>query len=265
MKKMLLLLLPLCLFANQLPFVILIPSYNNEKFCEENLFSALNQNYCNYRILYVNDASTDNTLNLVESFIEKNDAKNRVQLIDNPKRRYSLANIYYTIHNEVSDEEIVVMLDGDDELAHPNVLNVLNSVYQNKEREIWLAYSNFQCKKSKEKGWGRTFPDEIVKRNKFRSYVHIPTHVRTFYGWLFKRIAKQDLLYRGDFYKMTGDSAIILPMLEMARDHHTFINKILYIYNDQNPISDHQINWKKQMDYNKHIRKRAPYSPIEAP
>ena len=43
-------------------FVIITPSYNNEEWVEPNLASMLNQTYTNWRTIYINDCSTDNTL-----------------------------------------------------------------------------------------------------------------------------------------------------------------------------------------------------------
>lgn len=262
MKRIFLFIFPLFLFASELPFVILIPSYNNEKFCTRNLRSALSQDYENFRIIYVNDASTDKTLENVQYLIEREDLGKRVQLINNEKRCYALHNVYHTIHREILDEEIVVMLDGDDQLAHSDVLNILNQIYQQKNPEIWFAFSQFRNRSNGRKGWGRPVPKSTIAHNTFRSYRHIPTHLRTFYAWLFKKIDKEDLLYQGDFFRMTGDLAILLPILEMARDHFTFINQVLYIYNDKNPISDHQIDRNLQSHYDKLIRKRPPYKPL---
>ncbi|GAB5411427.1 MAG: hypothetical protein ChlgKO_05410 [Chlamydiales bacterium] len=262
MKQTLLFLLPLFLFAKELPFVILIPSYNNEKYCARNIHSALSQRYENFRILYVNDASTDKTLEIAQDLIEQKDIHNRIEILDNKERHYSLYNIYHTIHNEVRDEEIVVMLDGDDQLAHPGVLNTLNTLYQQESPEIWFAFSQFKNRSNGEKGWGCPVPRSIVAQNKFRSYRHVPTHLRTFYGWLFKKIRKEDLQVNGEFFHMTGDLAFLLPIIEMARDHFTFINQILYIYNDKNPISDHQIDQSLQRHYDKLIRKRPRYQPL---
>ena len=51
--------------------VILIPSYNNSRWYKENLDSIINQNYSNYRIVYVDDCSPDNTGQLVETYIKE--------------------------------------------------------------------------------------------------------------------------------------------------------------------------------------------------
>jgi dTDP-glucose 4,6-dehydratase len=64
-------------------FKIVIPSYNNEQWVEPNVASILNQTYTNYDVLYINDASTDNTLTLVKELIS-NYNLNNWKVINNP-------------------------------------------------------------------------------------------------------------------------------------------------------------------------------------
>ncbi len=47
-------------------FVIVIPSNNNKDWYQKNLDSVFNQRYLNYRVIYIDDGSTDNTGTLVE-------------------------------------------------------------------------------------------------------------------------------------------------------------------------------------------------------
>jgi glycosyltransferase involved in cell wall biosynthesis len=48
---------------------ILIANYNNGKFITETLDSAINQSYKNIEIIIVDDASTDNSVELIENYI----------------------------------------------------------------------------------------------------------------------------------------------------------------------------------------------------
>ena len=50
---------------------ICIPTYNGEKYIAEALTSAINQTYKNIEIIVSDDASKDNTLEIIESFNEK--------------------------------------------------------------------------------------------------------------------------------------------------------------------------------------------------
>ena len=74
-------------------FVILICSYNNEKYIYKNLLSAVNQNYKNFEIIYINDLSTDKTEELFYKFIKKYSYLNvNIKLINNKFRKGSLRN-----------------------------------------------------------------------------------------------------------------------------------------------------------------------------
>ena len=62
--------------------VIVVPSYNNEKWCAKNLTSILHQHYDNYRILYVDDASCDQTVAEVENLLKKENIDYRIVEFD---------------------------------------------------------------------------------------------------------------------------------------------------------------------------------------
>ena len=49
---------PLFAVTEHKPFVIVVPSYNNSSWVEKNLRSIFEQKYDNYRVVYINDAST---------------------------------------------------------------------------------------------------------------------------------------------------------------------------------------------------------------
>ncbi|MDX8430976.1 MAG: glycosyltransferase [Candidatus Algichlamydia australiensis] len=245
------------------PFVIITPSYNNEKYCVANIRASLRQEYKNYRIIFINDCSSDRTLQLVQKEIEKSGKKEIVTIVDNHTRNLALANYYNAIHEFVDDDEIVLTVDGDDKLASNYVLYYLNRTYSNPEKEIWLTYgqlgfwSNPKCK-----SWVSDMPKKVVEKNAFRKHTHLPSHLRTFYAWLFKMIKEEDLKSNGAFYPMTWDVAIMMPMIEMARDHFKFIPKVLYIYNDLNPLNDHKASQELQFSINREIRNKPVYTPL---
>jgi hypothetical protein len=125
-----------------------------------------------------------------------------------------------------------------------------------------LTYGQFRGIQSGQVGFCCEYPKEIIEAHAFRKYEHMPSHLKTFYAWLFKKIQKEDLLYEGEFYKMTGDLAIMLPMIEMAANHYKYISKILYLYNEENSISDHRVDFEFQMKMAAHIRSLSPYEPL---
>lgn len=243
------------------PFALIIPSYNNAAYCEKNLRSVFEQKYKNWRVIYIDDCSTDETFTKVKDLVEKCQETARVTLIRNPKNRGSLANYYHAIHT-CKDEEIVLALDGDDFLAHDEVLTKLNRVYANEN--VWMTYGNYldyptykqsvvSCKK---------IANSVIRKNSYRKEPWIALHLRTFYAGLFKKIRLEDLLYNGKFYPMTGDLAMMYPLFEMAGNHSQFIPDVLYLYNRTNPLNDHKVNFALQQACEGAIRKALPYTPL---
>lgn len=255
-------------------FVFLIPSYNNARWYEINLNSVVKQKFTQpFRILYVNDCSTDATGSLVDSYVKKNRLEGLIKVIHNTKRMGALANIYNTIHNHCKDHEVVAILDGDDLLEDENVLLRLEKEYSNPN--IWITYGKLRFWPSGKASSHRGIPQEVLENKKLRQYLThkmLPLHLQTFRVKLFKRIKKEDLIdSEGKFFPMTYDQAIMLPMLEMAapitknaENHSKFITDILYKYNDRNPISDGRVNSNLQHAIERLIRSKKPYDPVES-
>jgi hypothetical protein len=65
---------------------------------------------------------------------------------------------------------------------------------------------------------------------------------------------------------MTEDMAMMMPMIEMARDgHFLFVPHVLLIYNDANIINDHKVSESLQRAMDKYIRSKKPYDKIGSP
>ncbi len=112
-------------------FTIAIPTYNNEKTIAKAIRSALNQNYdSQYEILIVNNASKDNTQNVIDSF---KDDKIRVVVNKETCDMYSNHNV--CLKEAMGD--YVLFCHSDDELL-PNALTILSD--RIKERNFPKRY-----------------------------------------------------------------------------------------------------------------------------
>jgi hypothetical protein len=105
-------------------------------------------------------------------------------------------------------------------------------------------------------------PAHIVQNNAFRDHPDLPSHLRTFYAWLFKSIKLEDMLYYGEFYRMTWDYVMMLPMIEMAGERHLCIQDLMYIYNNANNISDHKISRQLQAHLAQIVRAKKRYQRL---
>ena len=271
------------------PMVVVIPSYNNIRYFQENLDSVLSQSNANYRIIYIDDASNDGMCELLDLYLREkkvdfishsfksdiaetipevtekfknlvNAEKHFFTLVRNVKRTGALANIYRAVLS-LDDSEIVVLVDGDDRLADSKVLSRVNAAYSAKN-EIWMTHGTLMEHPSGYANWCEPIPEEIINKNAFREF-KCPSHLRTFYAALFKKIDLQDLLYKGDFFQMTWDMAIMYPMCEMSGKKHGFLKKINYLYNMANNINDNKVDPKLQNDLDDLIRNMPRYQPLE--
>ncbi len=243
-------------------FVIIIPSYNNSDYVEKNLRSVFSQKYDNFRVIYIDDNSRDDTFKKASELLRELDVNQKTSLIHNTENSGSLSNIYNAAHS-CEDHEIVVLLDGDDFLAHDNVLNTLNEAYA--DPSVWLTYGNYLDYPSfkQEPHICKKLSSKVIKKSLFRQSPWVTSHLRTFYASLFKQIQLKDLLYRGKFYSMSGDLAFMFPLLELGKNHIRFIDETLYLYNRQNPINDHKININFQQQCANHIRLQTKYPPLK--
>ncbi len=237
------------------PFVVIIPSYNNEEYVEKNLTSVLEQDYKNYTVLYIDDCSTDDTKKTAQECIEIFDASEKVTLISNPENYKALYNLYYTIQG-IPDDAIVIILDGDDWFAHTRVLKELNRYYS--DPNIWMSYSQYITYPKYEKG--KIFSLNPNKRS-LRRQSPLP-QIRSFYAGLFKKIKLRDFLYKGEFFQTSWDLSITFPLWEMARDHSVFIPDVLYVYNRETPLNDNKIHKEEEVVLKRYIKSLPCYEAI---
>lgn len=89
---------------------IIIPSYNRSEFISETLESVLQQTYKNWECIIVDDGSTDNSFDIINSYIEK-DKRFKIFFRDRgPKGACTCRNIAV----EKCDGDYLIFLDTDD-------------------------------------------------------------------------------------------------------------------------------------------------------
>jgi len=271
---------------------IIVPFYNPGKFLERCVNSLLTQDYENYEILFVDDSSTDGSFNKIPAVRYKGDENGDLlkdengepvveykhPLLDKTKcknilawrsseRMTALPNLHNGIMSFATDpNDIVVIVDGDDWLFNKKSLSYINDFYNNNP-ECWMMYGSSKWTDGRP-CCAREYTEEEFK-NLRKSQFKI-SHIRTFRAGLYAKIAEQDFDYNcmkdknGDWYKMTYDVAMFLPMLELAGKEHVFYNETpLYVYNRDNPISDDKVNQQLQWDIHSEILNKKPFNRVD--
>ncbi len=157
--------------------------------------SILNQNYTNYKIVIIDDASTDQNLEIISQYIEENPVPQKIYLVQNKKREGTVFNIHNAATNYCLPDDILLLVDGDDELLGINVFKVFNSVYTTRNLEV--AYSNLIVNtvntKQVKDGWSSDYSEEEKKRNTYRDGVTRMYPVRTYKVSTFLKIEEKNL------------------------------------------------------------------------
>ena len=248
------------------PFVIIVPSYNNSEWVEKNLSSIFAQKYDNYRVIYIDDASVDATGIHVEDYVAQCKMAHRIEVIHNLSNRGACENIYRAIHS-CGDEEIALVLDGDDWLAYDRVLERLNEIYANPD--TWLTYGSYIEYPSYSytvANFSRPLPEAVLKKNSIREYSkkhYCFSHLKTFQVSLFKKIKLEDFLENGKFFDAASDASFMIPMVEMAGFHAKYVREVFYIYNRATPLNDNKVRGQRQLQLTQYICGQPCYSRLD--
>ena len=242
-------------------FVIIIPFYNAQKYIERCLMSALSQKHKEFSVVIINDASTDDSDNIVKSVLSNFDESHYVYIV-NKSRKGAMYNHQFAALNLTAYNDIIVHLDGDDYLPNKKVLSFIDSVYS--EGDCLLMYGQYTRETG---GHGTSKPFESEESyNNLRELPFVFSHIRTFRSGLFHEIKEQDSDLNcfknkeGQWFDVSCDVAMMTPLLEIAGyDRIKFNDTSLYIYNDTNPISDFRTKLMKQESTERYIRGQKPF------
>jgi len=240
--------------------VVVTPFYNPGEFLEKCVASLMSQKYDNFKVIFVDDCSTDGSFDK----LPKDDP--RVTIIRNETRKTALENIYTAIMDYCEPDDIVVTLDGDDWMPHKKVLTRINEIYN--ENDCWITWGQASWTDGR-RGFASAYTPE-----EFADVRHAPfkvSHIRTWRAGLFQKIKEQDPTFScmkdkdGNFYRLSYDTAIIFSLLNLTPfGKAKFVDEILYIYNRDNAISEDRVDQQGQWDVHKEVSNKPNLKQIES-
>jgi teichuronic acid biosynthesis glycosyltransferase TuaG len=114
---------------------IITPSYNSARFVQDTLNSVLNQSYQNWEMIIVDDVSSDDSIEVIKKFTEKDNRIKLIQLENN-----SGAAVARNKAIEMAKGKYIAFLDSDD-LWKPEKLE--KQIQFMKDNNSLLSYSNY--------------------------------------------------------------------------------------------------------------------------
>jgi len=210
-------------------FVFLIPAYNCEKEIKQTLMTIFSQSYNDWRILFIDDVSSDNTTGVAKELIKSHGYEGRTCFI---KREEKYGEVRNTIEELkfIADREVVVRLDAGDWLTDNDTLYYLNQVYkEHKPAVCWTgqrwAYTNYGISKQMS-----LQPNQSVYEHPW-----VSSHLKTFRASALKKVNPKNFYDDdGNWIMIACDQAVFLPMMHLAIKEKlplVFLPLVCYHYN----------------------------------
>ncbi len=224
---------------DNLLFSIIMPNYNNGKYIKEAINSVLAQTYCNWELIIVDDASTDNSLSIIKPFL----CNKAIKLISNKVNQGVAHAAKVAVDNSLG--EIIGTLDSDDVLDKEALAIMINE--HDSYPEYGLIYSNYyKCddnlKIHSTVNLLDPLPDNISMQEILlgpKSEATISTHFRTFKKSVYYKTEGYDIVLR-----CYEDRDLYYKLEKVAKVR--CINRCLLFYRDKKEEGAYRRNSEAQ-------------------
>lgn len=141
---------------------VIMPTYNGEKYIEQSILSVFNQSYPNMELLVLDDASQDNTPNLLRYLKQRLDTKDQIRLILEKKNKWISGNMNIGIKE--AKWKYIAVLDQDDVRIDPNKTAKQVDFLEN-NNDYWIVWTNVMVSdKGKEDIYKLPASDEYIRQ-----------------------------------------------------------------------------------------------------
>lgn len=210
---------------------IIIPVYNRAHLISETLDSIIRQSYENWECIVVDDGSTDNTLEVVKEYENKDF---RIKGFKRPQSYIKGANSCRNFGFDKSRGDFIIWFDSDD-LMHEDHLNFkIDAIAKNEADFIVAKTQNFKGSKMLEPyqyaipHYGFKASDFILLKTHWYTYdVIVRREISAQISWNEHMKSWQDYNYFCKMLLITEKGAFLDEILTFRRLHENSIQKIL--------------------------------------
>ena len=241
-------------------FIVISAVYNMSEHLKKNIGILQAQTYANFEVYFGDDLSTDNSCEVIEENIRDDE---RFHLVRHQQKLFSMGNIAETIKlAQPKDNDVIVLIDGDDALADTGSLEYLRNTYD--QQQCLMTFGSYSVDGRRGMNCS-AYPSIIQKLNLFRYVKWRASHLKTFKYSLWRQVkptsltlTKEEVNSTLNFFLYTGrirawleckkinyedlitddkryvrrcsDKYLTSPLLEMAGERAHYIDKVLYRY-----------------------------------
>lgn len=119
---------------------IALTCFNCEKYIKECIESIVKQNYTKWKVYFVNDKSSDNSLDVMRYIVKVYGLEDKCYITENDENK----GYGFTLNKAISlgSGELVAVIDSDDALATPDAFSIMVDAHK-KHKYASLCFSNY--------------------------------------------------------------------------------------------------------------------------
>jgi len=211
-------------------FLIVVTGFNCMEYVRPCILSIRNQKYDSFKLVIVNDGSTDSTLFEIKKF----EGYFNFEIMSFKNNHGAAFCRHAAISAFGNKNDVIVLVGLDDELL-PGALEEISKQY---EAGKWMTYGNWinQSGQGLPDWFQLEFDEETHKNRDYRKVKYRSTAPNTFYKFLFDKIPVDDFKLNGKWLDTTTESEVMFSCLEMCgQDRIGIIKKPIYKYNQNLP------------------------------
>lgn len=251
-------------------FLVVVPVYNGPDLLERCLQSIAEQDDDEFDVLVADDASTDRAVaETIYRFFETQDRglisyyRIRSENVGATRNLVEAIRWFY-----MEPEDVVLVVDGDDRLAHPQVLSRLREIYE--APWVDLSYGSYEpdppnenCPPAVE------IPFWVLKAGCIRLmclHDRMPwNHPISFRRRLFDALSDDDFMMGDEWMRHGYDVTLMCPLIELAGTRVHFCDEVLYTYTSDRPEAVYLTHQEATATENLHvISQPRKYEPLES-
>ena len=200
-------------------YVFIAPSYNVAETATQAILSLAAQSYKHWRLIVIDDMSTDCTEEVVKNLFETLGAslqiKDKLVYLKNTEKLWEVANVLQAL-KKCEPDDIVCRFDLDDYLIDNQALEIIDMQYRSdlKLDALWSSHRWFDTRGTTSTNISGPMPNEADPYK----YPWVSSHMKTFRKSVIDGV--NDINFRGEdgmYVKRAGDQCIYLPILHKAR------------------------------------------------
>ena len=243
---------------------VIIPVYNGDKYIEKGLESLLNQTFTDFEVICINDKSTDNSLEILEEFGEKD---SRIRIINNSQNLG--AALTRNVGIDIAEGEYIYFLDADDyieekylecmieKIEQENCDIVLNLSVLNETNGIISPYNHPSMPKIDPNGeyldkittihdapcfiWARIYKKSFLNENKLR-FLDIHATDDVVFNAIVNMYTDKTFVFYGEKYHYTVNNTSVTGVAKSVDDRdlqHIKAHSMIYDYlKEHNKLDD---------------------------